>query len=153
MTVLVDPAVVEPILMRARQCAIDYYELTRKPLGISGEIGEFLAAKLLGMELTVARTPGYDAIDQARRKIQIKCRVVENPSRIAGQRIGSIRLDHAWDIVILIVMNRTFEPQVIYEAERSAIAAALIQPGSRARNERGALSVHAFRRIGKQVWP
>lgn len=35
------------ILERAKSAAIDYYRLTRKPLGITGEIGEYIAAKHL----------------------------------------------------------------------------------------------------------
>lgn len=62
------------ILERARRAAIDYYELTGKPLGITGEYGEYVAAERLGLELAEARTAGYDATDQSRRRIQIKAR-------------------------------------------------------------------------------
>jgi hypothetical protein len=43
-------------------------------------------------------------------------------------------------------------PAVIYEADRVVIAAALLRPGSKARNER-ALAITKFRAIGRQVWP
>ncbi|TPW28116.1 DUF6998 domain-containing protein [Pararhizobium mangrovi] len=64
------------ILERARQAAIDYYALKGKPLGITGEIGEYVTARLLGLQLVDAREPGYDAVDSAGRKIQIKARSV-----------------------------------------------------------------------------
>ncbi len=51
------------ILERGKAAAVDYYQLTGKPLGITGEIGEYLAAKHLGLELADARNPGYDATD------------------------------------------------------------------------------------------
>jgi hypothetical protein len=35
------------VMARARSVAVDYYRLTGKPLGITGEIGEFEAACLL----------------------------------------------------------------------------------------------------------
>ena len=57
------------ILKRARQAAIDYYELTGKPLGITGEIGEYMTARLLGLELEGARAPGYDATGQCQSKL------------------------------------------------------------------------------------
>ncbi len=38
---------IEEILERARTAAVQYYQLTGKPLGITGEIGEYLAAKYL----------------------------------------------------------------------------------------------------------
>ncbi|UEM04729.1 hypothetical protein JL101_004620 [Skermanella rosea] len=62
------------ILERAKQAAVEYYALTGKPLGITGEMGEYLAAKILGLQLAEARAPGYDAIDDDGRRIQIKAR-------------------------------------------------------------------------------
>ena len=140
------------ILERARQAAIDYYALTGKPLGITGEIGEYLTARILGFELAAARAPGYDAIDAAGRKIQIKARCLPTGSKLTGQ-LGSIRLAHAWDCVMLTLLDERFAPLAIYEADRTPLEVALLRPGSKARNERGALPVSTFKRIGKQVWP
>ena len=112
-----------------------------------------MAARLLGLALADARSPGYDALDPTGRRIQIKARCIPANKRITGQRMGAIRFDHEWDIVMLVLLDEYFEPRVIYEAERDAIEAALTKPGSRARNERGALAVAQFRSIGRQVWP
>ena len=141
------------VLERARQAAIDYYRITGKPLGITGEYGEYIAAERLELELAPARTAGYDATDKAGRRIQIKARSIPSDKNLGGQRLGSIRLDQKWDIVLLVVMNERFEVRWIYEAEREAIEAALKAPGSKARNERGALSLTKFMSIGRQVWP
>ncbi len=141
------------ILERAKSAAVDYYQLTGKPLGITGEIGEYLAAKHLGLELADARTPGYDATDPQGRRIQVKARSIPNGKRLTGQRLGSIRLEHDWDVVVLVLMDELFEPKAIYEADRPAIATALTRPGSKARNERGALAITKFISIGCQVWP
>ena len=138
----------------ARQAAIDYYRITGKPLGITGEYGEYIAAERLDLESAAqARTAGYDAKDKAGRRIQIKARSIPSDQNLGGQRLGSIRLDQEWDIVLLVVMNERFEVRWIYEAEREAIEAALKAPGSKARNERGALSLTKFKSIGRQVWP
>lgn len=141
------------ILERAKSAAIDYYQLTGKPLGITGEIGEYLAAKHLGLDLADARTPGYDAIDAQGRRIQVKARAIPSGKRLTGQRLGSIRLEHDWDVVLLVLMDELFEPKAIYEAARPSIEAALTRPGSKARNERGALAITKFISIGCQVWP
>ena len=141
------------VLDRARQAAIDYYRITGKPLGITGEYGEYIAAERLELELAQACTAGYDATDKAGRRIQIKARSIPSDKKLVGQRLGSIRLDQEWDIVLLVVMNERFEVRWIYEAEREAIEAALKAPGSKARNERGALSLTKFKSIGRQVWP
>jgi hypothetical protein len=54
--------------------------------------------------------------------------------------------------VLLVVMDEEFEPLLIFEADRPAITAALREPGSKARNERGALAISRFKSIGRQVW-
>jgi hypothetical protein len=141
------------VLEQAKEAAIKYYQITGKPLGITGEIGEYLVAKKLHLKLSNAREPGYDAIDKTGRLIQIKSRSIPTGKRIAGQRTGSIRLDHKWNVILLLVMNEKFEPYVMYEADRASIKKALRKPGSKARNERGALSISKFKSIGKQVWP
>jgi hypothetical protein len=57
------------------------------------------------------------------------------------------------DVVLLILLDERFKPRAIYEAERGSAEAALLKPGSRARNERDALAVAQFRTIGRKVWP
>lgn len=150
---MIDSAKAGEILERARQAAIDYYALTGKPLGVTGEVGEYLTATILGLELTEARSPGYDAIDGAGRKIQIKARCLPADTKLSGQRLGSIRIDHEWDCVMFILLNERFEPQAIFEADRAPLEVALTKPGSKARNERGALAITQFISLGQQVWP
>ena len=140
------------VIERARAVAIEYYRLTGKPLGITGEVGEYEAARLLNLTLANAREAGYDATDPNGRKLQIKARSIPSTKKIVGQRLGSIKLEQPWDAVILVLMNEEFRPLVIYEAGRDAITEALRAPGSRARNERGALAISKFRRIGTKVW-
>ena len=141
------------ILARAKQAAIDYYRLTGKPLGITGEVGEYEAARLLGLTLFDARVPGHDATDDSGRRYQIKSRVVLDPKRANIQRLGSIQPNQEWDAVLMVLMNRALETQEIWKAERDEVVAALTAPGSKARNQRGAPSVSKFRQIGTQVWP
>jgi len=136
----------------AKAAARRYRELTGKPLGITGEVGEVLAARLLGLELADARQAGYDAVGSDGRRVQIKSRCVL-PKAKPGLRLGSIRLDHEWDTVALILMDQDFEPLEVYEAVRSAVKRELLRPGSESRNERGALSVSKFKAIGELRWP
>ncbi len=46
-----------------------------------------------------------------------------------------------------------FEVIEMWEAERPAVEEAILAPGSKARNERGALAVRKFKQIGTKVWP
>lgn len=141
------------ILCRTRDLAIRYYELTGRPLGVTGEVAECEAARLLNLELSAVREAGYDAIrlkSGRRQKIQIKGRCVLNNN--PGQRVGSIDTKKPWDLVMLVLLDRSYEPTEIYEAPRKKVIEALERPGSKARNERGSMSISQFKSIAKQVW-
>lgn len=140
------------ILERAREAAVEYYHLTGKPLGITGEVGEYEAARLLQLDLTQARQAGYDATNSAGVRFQIKTRSFPSADARKGQRMGSIRLEHDWDAVLLVLLNERLLPTEIHQADREAIVEALRRPGSRSRNERGALAVSKFKSIGTLVW-
>ena len=143
---------IQDVIQTATTVAKRSRQLTGKPLGITGEIGEVLGADLLGLDLADARQAGYDAISKDGRRVQIKARCILSSSK-RSQQVGSIRLDHEWDTVALILMNEDFEALSIYEATRPAIEAALEAPGSKARNERGSLAVSKFKSIATRVWP
>ncbi len=144
------------VLKAAKRAAVAYYRLTGKPLGITGEMGEYFAAKHLGLKLAEARTPGFDAYGKDGRLVQIKSRSIPRSKGkgkgLSGQRTGSIQLNREWNSVVLVLMDEFFEPFAIYEADRKSIEKALVKPGSKARNERGALSVTKFISIAAEVW-
>lgn len=144
---------VSNIIRHAKILARQYRNATGRPLGITAEVAEYEAARLLGLELAIVRQPGYDAIRLSSRRVeylQIKGRCVLSPN--PGQRIGRIDLRKKWDSVILVLLDADFEPVEIHEAKRNKVKEALTKPGSKARNERGALSVNQFKAIGKLVW-
>jgi hypothetical protein len=149
-----DMAALGPIIEDAKRLAIRFRELTGKPLGVTSEIAEYEAARLMKLSLCVAREPGYDAVgtrDGRPLHVQIKSRVVL-PTSKRGQRVPAIKLKHPWDVVWLVLLDATMNPTAIWEAERPAIQAALQKPGSKSRNERGALAVEGFKAIGHIVW-
>src|SRR3954468_2388257 len=126
------------VLRAAKTLAQEYRRLTGKPLGITGEVAEYEAARLLGVELTPAWTAGYDATevrDGVVRRLQIKGRCLL-PNCKPGQRVGSIDIEKEWDATLLVLLNENFDATAIYEADRAAIIATLRVPGSKARNER-----------------
>lgn len=142
------------ILLAAKMLAQRYRALTGKPLGVTGEIAEYEAAQLLGLELTLARQAGFDAIerkDGTTRRLQIKGRCVL-PGSKPGQRVGSIDVSKDWDAVLLVLLDEQFDATAIYEADRVSVIAALSAPGSKSRNERGAMGVSKFKSIGRLVW-
>ena len=49
-------------------------------------------------------------------------------------------------------MDEKLDAYEIYEADRKPVVEALNAPGSKSRNERGALGVSKFKQIGRIVW-
>ncbi|SRR5258708_6486486 len=142
------------ILGEAKRLGQEYYALTGQPLGITGEVAEYEAARILGVELTPARQAGYDAIEHSNkliRRLQIKGRCLL-PNCKPSQRLGSIDVTKDWDAVLVVLLDENFNATEMHEAERAAVLAALSAPGSKARNERGQLGVSKFKAIGKLRW-
>jgi hypothetical protein len=143
------------ILQEVKQLGQRYYALTGKPLGITGEVAEYEAARILGVELTPARQAGYDGIEirnGAPHRVQIKGRCLPAEKALGGHRIESIDIKKEWDAVLLVLLDRNFDATAIYEAPREEVIKALTKPGSKARNELGALAVSKFKSIATLRW-
>src|SRR5207249_1714522 len=113
------------ILAQAKKLAQEYRTLTGKPLGVTGEVAEYEAARLLGVELTPARNAGYDAIRRSDgRRFQIKGRCML-PGCKPGQRLGSIDIRKEFDAVLLVLLDENLDATEIYEADRKPVIAAL----------------------------
>src|SRR5262249_37036689 len=108
------------------------------------------------LELTPARTSGYDAVRKTPSgeiKIQIKGRAFGEDSK-PSQRLGRIKEDADCDVVLLVVLdNATLELVGMWEAPYDKVLARLKEPESKARNERSTLSVGDFKRLARAVWP
>jgi hypothetical protein len=142
---------VREILAQVKPLASQYYRLTGKPLGVTGEVAEFVAAEELGLTLVSARTAGYDAL-RGTERIQIKGRAYGKDAK-PGQRMSRIKLDAPCDTVLLVLLDvETLDPREMYEAPYAKVVEILSRPGSKAR-ERGALGVNAFKAIARRVWP
>ncbi|MEX5666016.1 hypothetical protein ABFV57_14255 [Pseudomonas neuropathica] len=142
------------ILRDTKVLARRYYQLTRKPLGVTGEIAEYEAARHLNVELELARQAGYDATevrDGLTVRIQIKGRYFTSP-RMRSGRVGSIDLRQPFDTVLLVLLDADYNAFQIFEADRSAVEALLTRPGSKARNERGSVGISQFKAISRLRW-
>lgn len=142
------------VLREAKVLARRFYRLTGKPLGVTGEVAEYEAATQLGLQLHAARQAGYDATetrDDGVVRIQIKGRCILNPLRITG-RMGAIDLRQPFDVVLLVLLDADFNAFAMYEASRAQVESALTLPGSKARNERGALAMRQFMVMARLRW-
>lgn len=146
-----NPYAVDKLISQARQLAAEYRRTMGKALpGISNEIAEYDAVRLLDLRPQSDDEGGWDAVDPASgRRIQIKSRTIFDDSR-GGARIGQLKLGQAWDAVVLVLMDADYEPYEIYEAQRADIEACAADGGSR--SKRGAMSVARFKAIGELIW-
>ncbi|MEJ2589848.1 MAG: hypothetical protein P8178_00365 [Candidatus Thiodiazotropha sp.] len=143
----------EKLIAQARVLAAEYRRTMGKPLpGISNEIAEHDAIRLLTLAPRAEGEGGFDATDPARgdKRIQIKSRTIFDESK-SGQRLGQLKLDKEWDSVVLVLMDENYEPYEIYEAERDDIVEVLDKSSS-SRAKRGAMSVSRFKIIGRLAW-
>ncbi|RDH87480.1 MAG: hypothetical protein DIZ78_02595 [endosymbiont of Escarpia spicata] len=143
----------DKLIAQARLLAAEYRRTMGKPLpGISNEIAEHDAVKLLRLEPRPEGETGYNAIDPSRDgwRVQIKSRTIFDESK-SGQRIGQLKLDREWDSVVLVLMDEDYEPYEIYEADKDEILE-FVNDSSSSRAKRGAMSVARFKIIGRLVW-
>ena len=146
---------VRQILAKVKPLAVEYYKVTGKPLGVTGEIAEYVAAQKLRLKLVGARQEGFDATRGTGKnleRIQIKGRAYGENAK-PGQRIGKIKADAKCDVVLFVLLdNATLKPRQMWEAPMDAVRKRLRKPGSKART-RGTLGVREFTRLGQKVWP
>ena len=112
-------------------------------------MGEYQAAKILGLELKPPRTKGFDATDSDGKKYEIKARCVRQSN---SQQTSKIKIDAEWDYLLLILMNPDFEPLEIHQAKFMDVKRAICEPGSTARNKRQTLPISKVKSIGKRIW-
>lgn len=121
---------VREILATVKPLAAEYYRLTGKPLGVTGEVAEYVAAQLLGLQLAPPRTKGYDAL-RGEERIQIKGRAYGKDAK-PGQRMSRIKIDAPCDTVLLVLLdNATLEPREMWEAPFASVATCLARPDRR----------------------
>jgi len=144
---------VDSLIAKARRIAADYRRATGKAMaGVSGEIALHDAARLLDLELVKEGPGGYDAVGRGSRegqRVQIKSRVIFDEGK-SGQRIGQLKVEKAWDLLLLVLLDADYEPFEIWEADRAEVDEALAESSSR--KNRGAISVARFRHIARLVW-
>ena len=149
---MTNPYAADKLISQARVLAAEYRRTMGKPLpGISNEIAEHDAVRLLGLEAKASEQGGWDAIDPSNgERVQIKSRTIFDESK-GGERIGQLKMNQQWDAVVLVLMDDNYEPYEIYRAHRDELAEYVDQSNAN-RSKRGAMSVARFKIIAELVW-
>ena len=141
---------VDKLVTEARRLAAEYRRVTGKVLPLSGEIAVHDAARLLGLERIEDPSVGYEATlarDGQIERFQIKARVIFDVQK-GAHRLGELKLDKAWDTLLLVLMDAEYEPSEIFAVPRATVVSAL---GERT-SKKGSLTVPRIRHIGARVW-
>lgn len=149
---MTSPYAADKLIAQARTLAAEYRRAMGKPLpGVSTEIAEHDAIRLLELEPKAGEQGGWDAIEpESGDRIQIKSRAIFDDSK-GGERIGQLKLNQEWDAVVLVLMDENYEPSEIYRAGREELSEYIDQSSS-SRAKRGAMSVARFKILGELVW-
>jgi len=147
-----NPYAANQLIAQARILAAEYRRTMGRPLpGISNEIAEHDAVRLLQLEPKASEEGGWDAVDPASgQRIQIKSRTIFDESK-GGERLGQLKMGQDRDAVALVLMDENYEPYEIYQASRDEIEA-FINKTSSSRAKRGAMSVARFKIVGRLRW-
>lgn len=144
---------VDKLISEARRISAEYRRTTGKPLGISAEIARHDACTYLELE-PHDDAVGYDALGLTGRRegvrFQVKGRAIFDEKK-GGQRLGQIKIEQNWDMILLVLMDEDFETTEIYEASREDILNDIDEVGDN-RKKRGAMSVARFKRLAQLVW-
>ena len=136
-------------VLKTIEAAIEYEQSTEgtRKMGITGEVGEVLACHQLNLLLCMdSRSQGYDAIDSDGRKVQIKTRRSETPGLPKDFGRISTFSKHPFDYAILVMLDNSYRPVELWQAEYDAVAP-LIEKQKR-RNP----GLGAFKKLSKRIW-
>jgi hypothetical protein len=123
--------------------AIAYENITGRKLGITGEIGEVLVCKELGLKLlSNPIAAGFDAVNDNGKKFQIKTRRGKTDS--PGARIGSFS-KHKFDEAILAILDNNYNIVELYKATYRKLEPIL------KRHKKRNPTLHQFKRVASVI--
>lgn len=146
---------IDKLMQETRQLAAKYRQATGMTLPVTGEISRFDVSKALNLQLTDDATLGYDGLGttgtRKGKRVLIKGRVLFEDSR-SSPRIGQIKPDGRWDLIVLVLYDDNYQPLDMYEASAEDIDVAVnLKPESKSK-KRGMMSIAQFKIISKLVW-
>lgn len=127
------------------------YEATthgKRKLGITGELGELLACRHLGLRLTLdSRSVGFDAMDKDGLRVQIKTRRSESEGLPRDQGRTSRFSKHEFDYALLVLLDHEYQLSEIWRADYNELKPII------ERQKRRNPSLSSFKRVGIKIYP
>jgi len=143
---------IDKLINETRRLAAEFRNTTGTMLPVSGEIARYDVSHHLDLTLDTNNN-SYDALGNGKRdglRVLIKSRVIGDVVK-SSHRIGQLNPNGNWDIVILSLMNNSFEPIEMYQLARKEVKRTLNKLGQK-QEKRGAISIAKFKIISELVW-
>ena len=135
----------EQLIENIIDLSLEYKGRFCKSLGITGEVGEYKASRLLKLKRVSGNiNKGFDAIDTQGKKVQIKTRIY---SRNSERTSAFTNFD--FDYAILVLLSDKYEITEIYKARCKDIQNKIESQSYK----RPALSIRDFKKISKPIYP
>lgn len=144
----------ERMMEAVRALGAAYRQRTGRPLGVTGELGEYLAVRHLGLSLLEERQPGVDATRSTasgqKQPVLIRTRAL-SMAALEGRRIGALPESEATTHLILVLLDQdSLRLEAIWQAPYGTVLGQQLTRG----NSRG---VHLTRFLAlpgaEQLWP
>ena len=147
-TIKIDNKLIDKI-HSAINVALEYESATngKRKLGITGEVGEVLVCRQLGLRLVLdSRSEGFDAVDKDGLQVQIKTRRGESeglPSK-AG-RISRFS-KHPFNYALLALLDHKYQLCEIWRADYKRLEPII------EKQKRRSPSLSAFKHVGEKIF-
>lgn len=139
------------LLFELRRNALRYEKLRGRPLGVTSKIGELVAAQTLDLHLAPVDCD-HDVVDANGARICVRSRLIDDLEETGPLCVNGLKFDADWDDVMLVLLDRRYDPVAIYRARRADLVSTE-QKRQRSRKTRPAFSLNTFRSRSTQVWP
>jgi hypothetical protein len=125
--------------------SLEYKKRFGKSLGITGEVGEYKASRLLNLKRAPGNiNKGFDAIDPKGKKVQIKTRIFSRNS----ERTSAFT-NFGFDYALLVLLSDKYEITEIYKARCKDIREKIDSQSYK----RPALTIGNFKKLSKRIYP
>ena len=137
-------------MTKAVEAELAYEQATNcgRKFGITGEVGEILVCRALGLNLVKdPRSEGFDAVDANGSRVQIKARRAES-SEIPNDSGRLSRFScHDCDYVLLGILSKEYQLVEIWKADYVRLKPII------EKHKRANPTIRQFKAIGARVYP
>lgn len=146
-TLIIDDKMMD-LVYKAIEIAVKYEEVSRgtRKMPITGEIGEILICKQLGLNLIADfQFAGIDAVDKSGLKVQIKTRREDQDKQKGNQfRIGRFS-EHYFDYALVGILDKKYRLREVWRAEYADLKPIIDNDKKRNPN------MSSFKRVAERV--